>query len=480
MNYIAILHILGWILGMEGIFMILPLVTAVLYQEQAGLWFAVCMVLCGLACWVMTRPKQKNDQFRVREGYVSVALAWIVISLMGALPFTMSGEIPSYLDAVFEIVSGFTTTGASIVSDVEALSHCMNLWRCFSHWVGGMGVLVFVLAILPLAGGGSSFALMQAESPGPSVSKLVPHLKATAQNLYLIYTGLTILQVILLLVGGMPLFDSLCHAFGSAGTGGFGIMNDSLAGYSTYSQVIITIFMVMFGVNFEFYYLCLVRRGKDAWGIEEVRWYLILFFGASLAIGLNLYFQQGGQLWYDLQQAAFQVASIMTTTGFSSCNFDLWPGFSKMLLVILMFIGACAGSTGGGLKVSRIILYIKAGVREARSIIRPREINVVRLNGERVENVVLRSALMFLAAYLFVFVVSILLVSLDGEDFTTSFTAVAATINNIGPGFGGVGPTCNYGFLSPLSKIVLTFDMLAGRLEIFPMLILLFPSTWKK
>lgn len=480
MNYISIFNILGWILGIEGLFMLLPLGTALIYRESDGVYFAISIFICALCWFLMTRTKRRNDRFYAREGYVTVALAWIFMSLIGALPFTMSGQIPNYLDALFEIVSGFTTTGASILSDVEALSHCMLLWRSFSHWVGGMGVLVFVLAILPLAGGGSSFALMQAESPGPSVSKLVPHLKTTARNLYGIYTGLTLIQAVLLCLGGMSLFESLCHAFGTAGTGGFGIMNDSIGGYNTYLQVIITIFMVIFGINFEFFFLCLVRRGKEALRLEEVRWYLLLFSGASLAIALNLFLRQGGGFLYDLQQAAFQVATVMTTTGYSTCDFDLWPGFSKMLLVLLMFIGACAGSTGGGIKVSRIIIYVKAGIREARSLIHPRQVSCVRLNGERVGNDVLRGAMMFLASYFMIYVSSMLLISLDCDDFTTAFTAVVATINNIGPGLAQVGPTCNFSFFSPLSKLVLIFDMLAGRLEIFPMLILLFPSTWKK
>lgn len=480
MNYISILNILGWILGMEGLFMLLPLLTALIYHEFTGVYFAVSILLCGVLCFSFTRPKRKHDRFYAREGYVTVALAWIFMSLIGALPFTLSGEIPNYLDAVFEIVSGFTTTGASILDDVEALSHCMLLWRSFSHWVGGMGVLVFVLAILPLAGGGSNFALMQAESPGPSVSKLVPHLKATAQSLYGIYTGMTLLEIVLLYVGGMPFFASICHAFGTAGTGGFGILSDSIGSYSTYLQVVITVFMVLFGINFEFFFLCLIRRVEDAFRMEEVRWYLGLFFTVSLVIAVNLFTRQGGSFLYNFQQSAFQVASVMTTTGYSTCDFDLWPGFSKMLLVILMFVGACAGSTGGGMKVSRILIYVKAGIREARSLVHPREVSCVRLNGQRVENSVVRGTMMFLACYLMLYVISTAVVAFECDDFATSFTAVAATINNIGPGLSQVGPACNFGFLSPLTKIVLTFDMLAGRLEIFPMLILLFPSTWKK
>jgi trk system potassium uptake protein TrkH len=480
MNYRSVINILGWILGMEGLFMLLPLGCAIVYGEASGISFAICALVCFVLWFAMTRVKSRHDRFYAREGYVTVALAWIFMSLIGALPFVISGEIPSYLDAVFEIVSGFTTTGASILSDVEALSHCMLFWRSFSHWVGGMGVLVFVLSILPLAGGGSSFALMQAESPGPSVSKLVPHLKETAQNLYLIYTGMTVAEVVLLCLGGMPLFESLCHSFGTAGTGGFGVLNDSITSYSTYLQVVITIFMVLFGINFEFFFLFLVRRWREAFRMEEVRWYLGIYGGVTLAIAVNLFLKQGGSFWFDLQQSAFQVASVMTTTGYSTCNFDLWPGFSKILMLTVMFIGACAGSTGGGIKVSRILIYVKSGIREAQSLVRPRRVHQIRLDGRRVEGSVVRGAMMFLACYAMIYVLSTLVLALECEDFTTCFTAVAATINNIGPGLAQVGPTCNFGFFNPLSKVVLIFDMLAGRLEVFPMLLLLFPSTWRK
>lgn len=480
MNYRSIINILGWILGIEGAFMLLPLLCALVYGERTGISFLICIVLCGVCCLLMTRVKKQDDRFYAREGYVTVALAWIFLSLMGALPFTLSGEIPSYLDAVFETVSGFTTTGASILSDVEALSHCMLLWRSFTHWVGGMGVLVFVLTILPLAGGGSSFALMQAESPGPSVSKLVPHLKGTARNLYVIYTGMTAIEVVLLCLGGMPLFESLCHSFGTAGTGGFGILNDSIGSYSTYLQVVITVFMVLFGVNFAFFFLCLFHRFREAVRMEEVRWYLIIFFSVSLLIALDLFVKQGGSFLYNFQQAAFQVASVMTTTGYSTCDFDLWPQFSKMLMLAVMFVGACAGSTGGGMKVSRILIYVKAGFREAQSLIRPRWVKALRLDGAVLEKTTIQGAMMFLACYWGIYALSLLALALDCEDFTTCFTAVAATFNNIGPGFAQVGPTCNFGFFNPLSKLVMIFDMLAGRLEIFPMLILLFPSTWKK
>lgn len=481
MNYRSIVGILGWILGIEGMLMLPALLCSLAYGElEPALSFLSCILLCTLLCLGMTRMKTNSDRFYAREGYVTVALAWIAMSLVGALPFVISGDIPNYLNALFEIVSGFTTTGASILSDVEALSHGMLFWRSFSHWIGGMGVLVFVLAILPLAGGGSSFALMQAESPGPSVSKLVPHLKATARSLYGIYTGMTFLEFVLLLAGKMPLFDALCLSLGTAGTGGFGILNDSCGSYSTYLQVIITVFMVLFGVNFEFFFLSLTKRFRDAFHMEEVRWYFGIYFGGSLLIAADLALRQGMNFFHGFQQSAFQVASVMTTTGFSTCDFDLWPQFSKTMMLAIMFIGACAGSTGGGMKVSRILIYMKAGLREARSLIRPRRVSTVRLDGNPVDGTTLRGAMMFLACYLFIYAASLLVISLDCEDFTSCFTAVAATINNIGPGFNLVGPTCNFGFFSPISKLILIFDMLAGRLEVFPMLILLFPSTWKK
>lgn len=480
MNYISILNILGWISSIEGAFFLLPMAVSLCYGESQWSVFLLCAFLCAGLGQILIRLKGHSDRFYPREGNVTVALAWLLVSLLGAMPFTLSGEIPSYLDALFEIVSGFTTTGASILTDVEGLSHGMLFWRCFSHWVGGMGVLVFVMTIMPMANGGSSFAMMQAESTGPAVSKLVPRLKGTAQRLYGIYLGLTVLETVFLLLGGMSLFDALCHTFGTVGTGGFGVLNSSVASYSTYLQVVITIFMVLSGINFQFFFLLLLRNVRDAVRMEEVRWYLGIFAGATVAIAGNLALSRGEDALCALQQAAFQVASVMTTTGFSTCDYDLWPMFSKMVLVLLMFIGACAGSTGGGLKVCRILIYAKAGLREARAVIRPRAVSVIRIDGKVLENKVIRGSMMFLGCYLMIYALSILILSLDCEDFTTCFTAVAATINNIGPGLGGVGPACNFGFFSPLSKLVLIFDMLAGRLEVFPMLLLLFPSTWRK
>ncbi len=480
MNYISILNILGWIFGVEGTLMLLPALVALFYGEAQGWYFVLCGLLCGALGFGLTRIKKKSDHFYAREGNVTVALSWIFMSLLGALPFTLSGEIPSYVDALFEIVSGFTTTGASILENVESLSHCMLFWRSLSHWIGGMGVLVFVMTLMPMSNGGSSFALMQAESTGPTVSKLVPHLKTTARNLYLIYLGLTVLEILFLLAGGMTFFEASCYTFGTVGTGGFGLLSSSIASYSTYIQVVITVFMVLSGINFQFFFFLILRRFGDAVKLEEVRWYLAIFFAATVAIAVGLTVQQGGGWLYNLQQSAFQAASIMTTTGYATCDFDLWPVFCKVILLLLMFCGACSGSTGGGLKVCRIMIYCRAGIREAKNVIFPRQVRNVRFNGRAMDNKVLRATMMFLGCYLMIYVASMVIISVDCGDLTTCFTAVAATINNIGPGFAAVGPTANFSFFNPLSKLVLIFDMLAGRLEVFPMLVLLFPSTWRK
>lgn len=459
--------------------MVLPIVTAVIYQESSGFAFVIIALVSLALGTLLSLKKLKKTTYYAKEGYISVALGWIVMSIIGCLPFVISGEIPSFVDAMFEIISGFTTTGASILPDVEAMSKCMLLWRSFSHWVGGMGVLVFILAILPLAGGEHNLQLMKAESPGPSVSKLVPRLRETAIMLYKIYLGMTVVMFILLVLGRMPVFDALCISFGTAGTGGFGILNTSLGSYSTYLQAVTTIFMMLFGVNFSFYFLILYRKAKEAFSMEEVRWYFGIYFAAVLLITFNLGGEAGG-IFERFHHAAFQAASVMTTTGFSTLDFDLWPSFSKCILVILMFIGACAGSTGGGIKVSRVIIYLKSVKREMGSLIHPRSIRVTKLEGKAVDNTVLRSAFAFISAYLVIFVISLLIVSLDGFDFETNFTAVAATFNNIGPGLGKVGPVSNFSAYSILSKVVLSLDMLIGRLEIFPILLLFAPSTWKK
>lgn len=479
MNYGSIRYIIGCILKVEACLMVIPMIAAVIYQESSGEAFVISAVLCFIIGTLLSLKKPKKASYYAREGYISTALGWIVMSVMGCLPFVISGEIPSFVDALFEIISGFTTTGASILPDVEAMSKCMLLWRSFSHWVGGMGVLVFILAILPLSGGEHNLQLMKAESPGPSVSKLVPKLRETASMLYKIYLGMTVIMFILLLIGQMPVFDALCISFGTAGTGGFGILNTSLGSYSTYLQAVTTVFMMLFGVNFSFYFLILYRKVKDAFSMEEVRWYFIIYFAAVLLITVNLNGEAGGVLEH-FHHAAFQAASVMTTTGYSTLDFNLWPPFSKGILLTLMFIGACAGSTGGGIKVSRIVIYMKSVKREMRALIHPRSVRVTKLEGKAVDNTVLRSVFAFLSAYLVIFIVSLLIISLDGFELETNFSAVAATFNNIGPGFGAVGPVSNFSAYSILSKIVLSLDMLIGRLEIFPILLLFSPATWKK
>lgn len=479
MNYKSIGYILGWIIKVESAFMMMPVLTAVIYRETVWVDYLCCAVAAFLLATWMTRKKPVHKGFYAKEGFVTVALGWIVLSLIGALPLWVSGEIPCFTDALFEIVSGFTTTGASIIPSVEAMSSATLIWRAVSHWIGGMGVLVFVLTIMPLAGGGESMHLMRAESPGPSVSKLVPKLRSTAKYLYGIYIAITVAEILFLMAGGMNLFESLCMSFATAGTGGFGILNDSAAGYSVYIQTVITIFMLLFGVNFSAYFLILVKKTREAFRIEEIKWYFLIYGVVTLLVALNLT-EYGGRFFYNLHHAAFQTASIMTTTGFATQDFNTWPEFSKMLLVMLMFIGACAGSTGGGIKVSRLLIYFKTIRKEINYLAHPRSIQVVQMDGKRVEHTVVRAANVFLMAYLGIFGLSFLLISIGNYDFVTNFTAVAATMNNIGPGLGMVGPVENFAFFSHFSKYILIFDMLAGRLEIFPMLVLLAPATWKK
>ncbi len=478
MNYKRILYVLGTVLALTGIFMLLPLVVGLIYHEYyPTLMLALSAFICIAVGLPLTRLKARSSMFTIKDGYVTVALCWIVMSAAGALPFVFSGEIPNYLDALFEIVSGFTTTGASILTDVEVMSHCLLFWRSFSHWIGGMGVLVFILTLLPMADNGSSFSLMQAESPGPVVSKLVPRLRASARSLYGIYFGISVLELILQAIGGMPLFDNLCLTFGSMGTGGFGVLNDSVAGYSPYLQWVIIIFMLLAGTNFGIYFLLLCRQWRAVLRMEEVRWYYAIVAGATLFISLDLL--DYGQ-FNSVREVLFQVASIITTTGYSTADFALWPSFSKGILMLLMMLGACAGSTGGGMKVSRLVIYLKTGVQELRRLVRPREVRTIRMDGKKLDRAVVRGSLLFLVCYVVIFVLSLLIIQLENLDLETSFTAVAATLNNIGPGLSLVGPTANFSIMSPLSKVVLIFDMLAGRLEIFPILVLLAPQTWKK
>lgn len=479
MNYSMIFFIIGWVFLIEAALMAPSALVALLYAEQSIWAFVAAIGLCLLLGVPLVRRQPANKVFYAKEGCVTVALSWIVMSLMGALPFVFSGVIPSIVDAMFETVSGFTTTGASILKDVEVLPRCMLFWRSFTHWIGGMGVLVFLLCLLPMSGGGYSMNLMKAESPGPSVSKLVPKVRSTAKLLYGLYVALSLLELALLLLGSMPLFDALCTTFGTAGTGGFGIKNSSIGEYSAYIQSIVTIFMILFGINFNVYFLLYMRKPKEAFRCEEAGWYLAIIAVSTLIITVFIR-NSFPDLVTAFRHAAFQVGSIITTTGFSTADFNVWPAVPKAILVLLMFIGACAGSTGGGIKVSRIVLLFRTMTREIEQIIHPHMVKKLKFEGRVVGQEVLRSVNAFMVAYVLIFAGSTLLVCLDGFDLVTSFTSVAATLNNIGPGLELVGPASNFSCFSDLSKIVLIFDMLAGRLEIFPLLVLFFRDTWKK
>ncbi len=483
MNYKMMGRFIAQILGIEVIFMIPALCISIYCRESAAIrgfsWSMVMIALLALGLYALCRKGKKR--FYAREGMVCVGLSWIVMSLMGALPFYISREIPKYIDCFFEIVSGFTTTGSSILPEVESLSKGILYWRSFSHWLGGMGILVFLLAISSLKGskGGYTMHLLRAESPGPNVGKLVPKMKQTAEILYVLYILLTVLNILFLLIGRMPLFDAVCTALGTAGTGGFGIKNDSIASYSPYLQNVCTVFMLLFGVNFSCYYLILIKQFKTVWKDEELRMYLGMVFGSIVLISINIYGMYDS-LGETVRHAAFQVASIVTTTGFATTDFDLWPSFSKAILLCLMVIGASAGSTGGGFKCGRALLLFKNMRRNLKKALYPRRVEVVCNNGQMMEEGVLSNINTYLSAYVIIIIVSFLLISLDGFSTTTNFSAVLACFNNIGPGLEAVGPTCNFSGYSVLSKLVLIFDMLAGRLEIFPILMLLSKSTWKK
>ena len=478
MNYSFVFYILGWVLTLEAGFMMLPCVTSVIYREKTGLWFLAVAVVAAIGGILLIRKKPKNPQFFTKEGFAVVGLSWIAMSLVGALPFTLSGEIPNYVDAVFETASGFTTTGASILLDVEALSHTALIWRSFTHWIGGMGVFIFLLAVLPMAGG-YNMNLMRAESPGPSVGKLVPKVKESAKILYIIYFSITITEIVLLIIARMPVFDAICIGFGTAGTGGFGVRGDSCASYNAVCQWIITIFMALFGINFNFYYFILRKKFKDAFSIEEVRWYVALILLSTAFITFNVWGTYS-TAEETVRTAAFQVSSIVTTTGFGSTDFNLWPTFSKTILIVLMLTGACAGSTGGGLKISRFIIWWKSIKNQLETFVHPRSVNAVEMDGKTIDKDTVRSVSVYMVVFLLVYVISVFLLSLDKFDLVTNFTAVLASVNNIGPGLGEVGPCGSFAGFNYFSKIVLIFDMLAGRLELYPILLLLAPGVWKK
>ena len=483
MNFKMIARIYAMILLIEAVFMIPAVGIGFGYGEfQAAVAFLISMaILLAVAGLFALLSKNAEKTFRAKEGLVCVGTSWIWMSLLGCLPFYFSREIPSYIDALFEIVSGFTTTGASILSDVEALSKCLLYWRSFSHWVGGMGVLVFLLALVPVSGKNQGFTmhLLRAESPGPDVGKLVPKMRQTAMVLYVTYVAITILAFLFLIFGKMPVFDAVCTALGTAGTGGFGIKNDSMASYSPYIQNVCTVFMLLCGINFSCFYLLMIRQVRAVFKDEELRLYLGVVAVSILLITVNIasFYDTIGE---SLRHAAFQVASIITTTGFATVNYDLWPSFSKGILLLLMLIGACAGSTGGGIKCARILLLLKGVRRNVAQMMHPQKVQVVRVNGKTVDERILSNTNAYLAIYITILVVSFLLIGLDGFSTTTNFSAVMACFNNIGPGFDAVGPACNFSAFSPFSKLILIVNMLAGRLEIFPILILLSPKTWKR
>ena len=483
MNVKNISRTVGLILLITGIFQLFPLFIAVIDHEPRNILAyieSLCLILLvGSALLLFSRGG--NSMFSAQEGFAATGLSWIFMSAFGALPFFLSGQIPSYVDAFFEMVSGFTTTGASILTDVEALSRCNLFWRSFSHWLGGMGVLVFLLAVVPGArkNGGTGIYLMRAESPGPSVDKLTPHLRQTAMILYGIYILLTALCIVCLLLGGMPVFDSFCIAFGTAGTGGFAIKNSSMGGYSYFLQTVVTVFMFLFGVNFSLYYMLLLRKFKAVFKNEELRLYFGIAAGSIVLITINIS-RMYNTVYESVHHAAFQVVSIMTTTGYGTVDFEQWPAFSKAILLSLMFIGASAGSTGGGLKVSRVLLLMKSIRRTIRKALHPRRVQPVYMDGRAVSEEVCDNVNAYLAIYCVILVLSFAIISVDGFSIGTNFSAVASCFNNIGPGFELVGATQNFSIYSDLSKIILSLDMLLGRLEIFPLLLLLSPDTWSR
>lgn len=480
MNKKMVFRTVGRIAQIISLFMLIPAVVAVIYGETKQLLAfcvtALCAFLIGLA--IITFTKTKNRIIYAKDGFAITALAWIIMAVVGAVPFVITREIPSYVDAIFETVSGFTTTGASILTNVEAMSKSMLFWRSFTHWIGGMGVLVFVMAIIPNFTD-RSIHIMRAEMPGPVIGKLVPRVKDTAKILYLIYIFLTVLEAVLLLAGGMPLYDSLVHAFATAGTGGFGIKADSIASYSPYCQWVIAIFMLIFGVNFNLYYLLLLRRIRTALKSSELWCYISIILVSVTAITVNV-MPIYKNFATALRTSVFQVSSIISTTGFATTDFDVWPGLSKAILLLLMFSGACAGSTAGGLKVSRVVMLFKSVTKEIKKTLHPRSVGKIHFEGKSVEDSTLSSVSTYFVIYMICFFAVFLLIAFEPFGFESNFSAVAACFNNIGPGFSAVGPTASYAGYTDFSKIILSFAMLLGRLEIFPIVVFLSPRTWIK
>ena len=484
MNYKMLFRLSGEVLLLESAFLFLPFVISLIYGENASAAaFAegLIIALCTGLFLVFVLSNGARGGFFAREGLVVTGLCWLIMSAFGAIPFVLNGDIPSYVDAFFEMASGFTTTGASVIQNVEEMTHGTLFWRNFSNWIGGMGVLVFLLAVLPGSGKETGFTLhiLRAESPGPSVGKIVPRMKQTAIILYCLYIILTILNIVFLIAGGMPLFDSVCHAMGTAGTGGFGVKADSFASYSPYIQNVTTVFMLLFGVNFSIYYLIILKKLGQAFKDEEVRLYVLTVLVAGLLIGTNIRCLYGS--WEEtLRTSFFQVASMITTTGFATADYDTWPVFSKTIILLLMMIGACAGSTGGGMKCARVLILVKSLIRNIRKTIHPRTVHVLKINDRVISEDVIANTQAYFSAYMIIVAVLTVIISLDGFSIETNLSAALCTFNNIGPGLDKVGPTCNFAAYSDISKIFLSLAMITGRLEIFPILSLFNRSTWKK
>ena len=477
MNIKMLIYILGKVLLIEGVLMLLPIGCGWIYGESETVYFLVCALAYVTLGYLLSFKKPKNMTIFIKDGCVATALSWVVLSIGGCIPFILTGEIPSFTDAMFETASGFSTTGASILTNVEAMSHVSLLWRSLTHWIGGMGVLVFLLAVVPMTGG-SNMNLMRAESPGPTVGKIVPKVRSTAKMLYLIYLAMTVTEIIILTVCGMPFFDSLCSSFGTAGTGGFGVRNDSFASYAPHIQVIVAVFMILFGMNFNFYYYFTTKQINKAFKMSEIKVYLAVI---AIVTAIICFSVRGlyGSFGEALRHSFFQVATIITTTGFATTDFDLWPSVAKFLLLSLMILGACASSTGGGIKVARFQIMFKSVKREIQSYIHPKTVKKIHVDGKTVDSEIIHSVALYFFIYMIIFATSMFIVSFEGHDLVTVFSSVAATFNNIGPGLSLVGPTQNYSFFSGLSKWVFIFDMLAGRLELMPLIVFLAPTTYK-
>ena len=479
MNKKMIIYILGKMLGVEGALLLIPALVSLIYGEKTGVSFLIVAAVLGVIFLIFGRKKPKNNRIYGKEGFAIVGVALILWSLFGAIPFVITGSVPNYIDAFFETVSGFTTTGSTILQEIESLPMGINFWRCFTHWIGGMGVLVFVMMVTSLDDE-NAMPLMRAEVPGPEADKLVPKARSTAKILYQMYFVLTAAEVVLLMFGGMNLYDALVHSFSTAGTGGFSNRNSSVAFYdSAYIDGVITVFMILFGINFNLYFLLLLKNWKSVLKNEELGAYLGIIAAAVAVITINI-LSIYENVFHAFRYASFQVASVITTTGFYTADYELWPELSKVVLLTVMFIGACAGSTGGGIKVCRFVILCKSIRQEIRKILHPNVVTMVKINGKKVSNDTMRGINTFFAAYIFILVMSVLIVSVDNFDFATSFSGVLTTINNVGPGISKVGPAENFHMFSPLSKLVFCFDMLVGRLEIFPYLLLLSPDLWRR